>query len=163
MQQGGTLSRASPLHSPFGGPRSKRLQDLSRRTDDAWTILALKQEVALEEVVVSGNRKRNQQCTDNLGWHVCRAKFAQNTFFDLRNFLRKKVRKFPEMFRPLFGGSEEIPQNSRQISLEFPCVFFLSPTSFCRSSGRAITSSCLTELVDQLVSPISLLVYAFSK
>ena len=51
-----------------------------------------------------------------LRWHVCRVNLARFYFFELRIFLRKILRNFPEMFEPLFCGSEKIPQNSRHIS-----------------------------------------------
>ena len=37
-------------------------------------------------------------------------------FFEARFFSRKSSEIFPEMFVPLFCGSEKIPQSSRQIS-----------------------------------------------
>ena len=41
-----------------------------------------------------------------LGWHVCRTKLAQRTFFDLRILLRKMLRKFPDFLGlDLFSGT----------------------------------------------------------
>ena len=48
-----------------------------------------------------------------LRWHVCRANFAQNVFLSFEF----SYEKCSELFR----GPEEIPQNSRQISLASKC------------------------------------------
>ena len=78
-----------------------------------------------------------------LRWHVCRVNFARKIFFELRIFLRKMPEISPEIFEPLFCGSEKIPQNSRQISHQISQISLRkikknSPTSFCRSAGRKI-------------------------
>ena len=49
--------------------------------------------------------------------HVCRVNFARKIFFRATNFLTKNAPKiFPEIFEPLFCGSEKNPGNSLQIS-----------------------------------------------
>ena len=53
------------------------------------------------------------------GWHVCRTKLARYIFFEARIFSRKCSEVFPEMFEPLFCGSEKI----RKIPAKFPAKF----------------------------------------
>ena len=74
-----------------------------------------------------------------LGWHFCRTKLARNIYFEARIFARRCFEIFPEMFEPLFCGSEKILQNSREISckISLPEIKKKSPTSFCRSAGRS--------------------------
>ena len=56
----------------------------------------------------------------------------------------KNALKNPRNFGALFGGSEKIPQNSRQIShnISLPKILKKSPTSFCRSAGRSFLFKC---------------------
>ena len=51
-----------------------------------------------------------------LGWHVCRTKFARNSFFELRNFSRKTLRNFPQMLSLYFVGLKK----SCKIPSKFP-------------------------------------------
>ena len=52
-----------------------------------------------------------------LGWHVCRAKLARN-IFSRREFSHEKCSEiFPEIFEPLFCGSEK---KSRKIPAKIP-------------------------------------------
>ena len=72
-----------------------------------------------------------------LGWHVGRTKLARNSFSRHDISHEKCSENFPEIFEPSFGGSEQIPQNSRQTSrqLSLPKIK-KNPPSFCRSAGR---------------------------
>ena len=78
---------------------------------------------------------------------VARVNFAQQIFFEPRISYEKCSEIFPEIFEPLFCGSEKIPG---KFSLNFPLNFpnfpaedqKKAPTSFCRSAGR--TTCCAT-------------------
>ena len=76
-----------------------------------------------------------------LSWHVCRVNFARKILFELRIFLRKMLRNFPQNFWAF------VPEKSRKIPSKFPTKFSKfpcekskkkSPTSFCRSAGRNV-------------------------
>ena len=92
-----------------------------------------------EEMPQSENAEKPRKMQNKLGWHVCRTKSARNLFFQLRIFSRKMLRFFPEIFEPLFCGSEK---NPRKIPAKIPTKFPSqiknqknSPTRLCRSAG----------------------------
>ena len=54
---------------------------------------------------------------NRLRWHVCRVNFARKIFFELYEFSYERCSEiFPEIFEPLFCGSEKILENSLRIS-----------------------------------------------
>ena len=78
------------------------------------------------------------------------SEFCTKDFFRATNFLTKNAmlsENFPEMFDPLFCGSEKIPG---KFPPNFPLNFRnfpaknqkKSPTSFCRSAGRTMPGKC---------------------
>ena len=54
-----------------------------------------------------------------LRWHVCRVNFARKIFLSHEFSYEKCSEIFPEIFEPLFCGSEKSPENSLQISHKF--------------------------------------------
>ena len=74
------------------------------------------------------------ECSYLLGWRVCRTKFAQKMFFELRNFSRRMLRKFPRIFEPLYlVGPKKSCKAPAKSSAKFPRkikIQEISPPSF---------------------------------
>ena len=88
-----------------------------------------------------------------LRWHVCRVEFARKIFFELRIFLRKRLRNFPPKLLSLSSvgqkKSQKIPSKVPTKFSKFPCEKNQknSATSFYRSAGRThgVKPFCLKE------------------
>ena len=58
----------------------------------------------------------------NLRWHVCRANFVRRMFFLSYKLPYEKCSDiFPDIFEPLFCGSEKSPKIPAKFPTKFPC------------------------------------------
>ena len=89
-------------------------------------------------VILRFGRPLSAQCFPSclLRWHVCRVNFFTKDFFELRIFLRKMLRNFPEIFEPLFCGS-----NPGKFTPNFPLNF----PNFPAKNQKKITDELLQE------------------
>ena len=105
-----------------------------------WLVIRV---TTLAPGIGNGGGKQGRGNQNSLRWHVCRVNFARKIFSSHEFSYEKCSEIFPEIFEPLFCGSEKSPENSLQIShsifhISLRKIKKKSPTSFCRSAGRKI-------------------------